>query len=254
VTALHVLAFGDLGPAAWGVSWIPDPGTPARLAVRRGSSSAVLEGELDPGRPEDLWRFESGASALAFTPLVEPQPSQDPEDHLELRDQVCEVTGSVRIDDQDTEVSCLGWRSSAEADAELSQWDSVRFLAGWLDPRRGFSLLALRPRKARGHEADTVAVTLLEDPPRGPVVDPRLSTTYTEEGVPAKAGLELWLAEADQDDSEESTAPQYPRRAAGEAVGGGLDWSQGDFRLHASLLRWHSHGQDGPGVYLLGER
>jgi hypothetical protein len=158
------------------------------------------------------------------------------------------------IDGQDVEVSCLGWRSSVIADAELSQFDSLRFLAGWLDTRHGFSLLALRPRKARGHEADIVAATLLEDPPPPPVADPRLSTTYGEDGLPAKAGLELWLFEEAQEGGDETAAPQYPRRAAGEAAGAGLNWSQNGLELRASLLRWHSHGEDGAGVYLLGQR
>jgi hypothetical protein len=92
VTAFHVVAFGDLGAASWGISWIPEPGAPARLAVRRGAASAVIEGALDPERSGDPWQFEGDGVTLAFAPLVEPRPSQDPADQLELRDQICEVS------------------------------------------------------------------------------------------------------------------------------------------------------------------
>lgn len=246
MTALDVVAFADLQTMSWGVSWSAGPGVPTRLAVRRDSEFALLEGALTDSR------FEGDDVALTFSPLGQALPSRDADGQLERQDQLCEVSGRVRIGDQDAEVGSLGWRSSAQAGVELSRLDSFRWLAAWLSPHAGFSVTALRPGRARGHDADIVAAAVLEDPPAPPVTDPRLSTTYTADGLPAKAGLELWFAGEDTDDPDDDTGPQYPRRAAGEAAGPGLDWSQDELELHATLLRWHSHGAEGPGMYVLG--
>lgn len=139
-------------------------------------------------------------------------------------------------------------------EAELAAIDSVRWLASWLGPAGGLSLTALRPRKARGHEADLVAATVIDDPPAPPIDDPRLSTTYAEDGLPSRAGLELWFEDRNEDASEEAPSHQYPRRAAGEAAGPSIDWEADGFELHASFMNWRSHGQEGPGVYLLAWR
>lgn len=232
----------------WGVSWSADPSAPTRLALRRGPASSVLDGALMDNR------FEGDGGALTVTALAPALQSRDAGGQLKRDDQLCEVTGRVRIDGQDADVESLGCRSSAETGIGLGQLDSFRFLAAWLDPRSGFSLTALRPGKARGHEVDIVAAAILDDPPAPPVLDPRLSTTYTDDGLPAKAGLELWLSEENEDDPDGGAPPQYPRRAAGEVVGPGLDWGQDDVELHASVLRWHSQGSEGPGVYVLGRR
>jgi hypothetical protein len=173
---------------------------------------------------------------------------------LETVEQLCEASGEVRLDGRRSEVRCLGWRTTLTGAVDLSSVDSFRFLAGWLGPEHGFSLTALRPASARGHESDLSAAAVIDDPPLPPVLDPRLSTTYADSGLPARAGLELWFQEPDDAEPEESEAPQYPRRAAGEVIDSALEWSQGGFLLRASLLRWQSRGEEGPGVYLLGQR
>ena len=246
MTALHVMAFAELRTMTWGVSWRSDPAAPARLAVGREGASAVLEASLADNR------LEGEGVALSFSDVSPLIQSRDAEGRLERRDRLCEVAGRVRIEGHEAEVQSLGWRSSAEAGTQLGRLDSFRFLAAWLDRQSGFSLTALRPHKARGHESDIVAAALIDDPPAPPVTGPRLSSTYTEAGFPARAGLELWFTEEDEDPDAGGT-PQYPRRAAGEAAGPRFDWSQEQIEMHASLLRWHSHGHEGPGVYLLGQ-
>jgi hypothetical protein len=54
--------------------------------------------------------------------------------------------------------------------------------------------------------------------------------------------LELWLG-----GEQES----YPRRAAGESVGLGVSSFPPGLEIHAELLRCHSRGREGTGVYLL---
>lgn len=252
MTGLRILAFGELASETWGVCWTGDEPGPARLAVRAGAAAALSDVELE--RVEDeVWGLTGEGSSLVLRPALPQIPSQDPEGQLEREDQLCEVGGALAIDGQEIEIGCLGWTASIRGEAVTGRFDSLRFLAAWLDPQSGFSLTAVRPRKARGHEADALAAVVLEEPlPR--VIDPRLSTTYTEEGEPARAGLELWLEPEEAETSDDGATLQYPRRASGEVVGRGIQWSQDKLELHASLMRWHSHGQEGPGVYVLGRR
>lgn len=248
MTLLRILAFGEIETTTWGLSWMTEAPGPARLAVQVGPTAAFFDVNPEPADDEG-WQLDGDGVSLMLRPTLPAVASHDPEGNLERQDELCRLEGSVRVDGRDAEIACLGWRSSAQTD--LADFDSLRFLAAWLDPRAGFSLTAIRPRKPRGHEADVVAGAVAEESPPQ-VVDPRLSTTYTDQGTPTRAGLELWLEPEGEGDEEESL--QYPRRAAGEATGASLGWDQGDLALHASLLRWHSHGRDGPGVYLLGRR
>ncbi|HTX31995.1 MAG TPA: hypothetical protein VMD09_11445 [Solirubrobacteraceae bacterium] len=247
---MHVLAFGELQSELWGVSWLPGGDSVTRLALRAGAASVGFEVELHAGADDEPWRLKGDGVSLEFTPTSKPGQGRDEE--LTTQGQLCEVSGQVLLEGREIGVRCLGWRGTSGGGPDLGQLDSFRFLAGWPETAFGFSLLALRPRRARGHEADNVAAVVIEDPPVRPVVDPRLSTTYTDAGLPRRAGLELWLEE-EEDEGEAGGSAQYPRRAAGEVVAPGLDWNQGEFALHASLLRWHSHGREGPGVYVLGQ-
>jgi len=109
--------------------------------------------------------------------------------------------------------------------------------------------VALRPRKARGQDADVVSAVALE--PEGPLAieDPRLSTTYAGDGRPLRVGLELWLSAGDDDDEE-----LYPRRAGGETLGVAATGRLGRFDVLAQFVRWDSRYGDGAGVYLLAQQ
>jgi hypothetical protein len=248
---MRALAFGDLQSELWGVIWLPGDEPAGRLAVRAGAAAAELPVTLRPGATEEAWDLEGDGLSLGFAPTAATTRGEDAEGRLATEDQLCQVSGRAWLDGGEIEVSCLGWRSITREGPGLGEPESFRLLAGWLEPAFGFSLIALRPGRARGQDADAIAALTIEDPAPPPVVDPRLSTTYTEAGLPRRAGLELWLQE-DEEAAEEAAAHPYPRRAAGEVLGAGLDWRQADFELHASLLHWHSHGREGPGVYVLG--
>ncbi len=251
---MHALAFGGLQTELWGVTWLPEDGDSGQLAVGSGSSSALIAVTLQARGVDEAWSLEGHGCSLEFAPSSGGR-GRDGESGLSTQDQLCQVTGRVQLDGEENELRCLGWRSTADGEPELSGLGSFRLVASWLEPAFGFSLLALRPRRARGQDADAVTAVVLEDPAPSRVVDPRLSTTYTEAGLPRRAGLELWLEEeGEENQDEDEGSPQYPRRAAGEVVNPGIDWKQGEFELHASLLHWHSHGHDGPGVYVLGQR
>ncbi len=253
---MHVLAFGDLEAELWGVCWLPGDESVAQLAMRSGATGSQLGVTLRAGDRSEAWTTEGEGVSLQFVPAADAGPGRDPEGRLTTEGQLCQVSGRATLDGHEIEVDCLGWRTAAAGEPGAGGLDSFRFLAGWLEADFGFSLLALRPGRARGHDADAVAAVVLEDPAPPPVIDPRLSTTYTDAGLPRQAGLELWLEETEEEagEDEDPGSPQYPRRAAGRVAGEVAEWTQGEFELHAALLHWHSHGREGPGVYVLGQR
>ena len=115
-------------------------------------------------------------------------------------------------------------------------------MSAWLDEDLAVSLTAIRPADKQHHSDEALAAAILDRGEDGAprvidVADPRLSTTYDEEGRQRQAGLELWI---DEDG--------YPRRAAGElAVGTSLDL--GRLRLDCAFFRWRMEGHEGVGRY-----
>lgn len=247
----RVLAFGSFDPAMWGVAWIPGDRGTTPLAVGTGTSAAVVSGELDATGAE--WRFEGADVSLTIAPAGPSRTGHASEGRLTSDDSLCVVSGRLVRDGETHDLSCPGWRSTIQADLATDQLDSFRQVVGWIGSDDGVALLSLRPRKARGHEGDVVLATVLEARPVAAVVDPRLSTTYTAAGTPQRTSLELWFEEASPEDEDGDASP-YPRRAAGEAIGAHIDWDVSGFSLHAELLRWHTRGEEGAGVYLLGRR
>ncbi len=124
----------------------------------------------------------------------------------------------------------------------LPKLESVRGLSGWFGADQGLTLLALRPAGRRGQEDDLIAATVFDPEGWMAVDDPRISTTYRAGDRPARASLELWIGDGDE---------QFPRRAAAEATGDGAELEHNGLRLQVTPLRCHTLGLDGAGVYLL---
>ncbi len=137
----------------------------------------------------------------------------------------------------------------------LAKLDSIRILVAWFPDDRTVALSASRPR---GGHADKDVVSVLvtgagvvpADPvaPGEPeplqVFDPRLSTTYDGQGVPLRAGLELWLGPDEDSD-------QRPLRVSSESTGDRLAGELGNLRVEAFGQRCHSRGENGIGIYAL---
>jgi hypothetical protein len=252
VTTLRALAFGDVGAGSWGVAWTPAQDTAISLAGAVDSVAGLVTGELNGAGEGEAWRLDGNGTSLLFTPTGPPGHADASDGALSSLNQLCTVSGTVMLEGNEREIASMGWRMTLEGKLELDRIDSFRQTSAWFEPHQGFSLVALRPRKSRGQDADLVAAVVLEPEETPPVADPRLSTTYNAAGFPARAGLELWFEE-DNGDQDQANR-HYLRRAAGEAVGAGLDWVVAGFQLYAALLRWHSRGVDGTGIYLLGRR
>jgi hypothetical protein len=90
-----------------------------------------------------------------------------------------------------------------------------------------------------------ITAAVIDPESAGAVADPRFSTTYDRGGAPIRSSFELWLGRAED---------EYPRRAAGEAVGPRAAHRDGGIDVQASLFRWHSRAREGAGVYILARR
>lgn len=255
MATIRTLGFATPDGSGWGAAWVPGDHGSAPLVYRIDASPRVVEVALQPAAETEPWRLEGDGVSLMLTPAGPSGEGGAVDSDLGSVDQLCSVEGRLAGEGGEHEISYMGWRSTLEGAFDLGGIDSFRQATAWFEPLRGLTLLALRPSTARGQEADLVAASLLEDEPAPRVADPRLSTTYDAAGAPARVGLELWLEpESPDEDPDQESDRHFPRRAAGESVGAGVDWELAGFRLHAAPLRWHSRGEDGSGLYLLGQR
>jgi hypothetical protein len=145
------------------------------------------------------------------------------------------------------ELSCLGVRGVLSLPVPANA--SARGVTAWFGPEYAVAVASLRPRKSRGHDADLLAGAILDEGAPLAVDEPRLSTTYDGNGLPSRAGLEIWLEDIEVEG--EKPRPQYPRRLAGEATGESAHAQISGIALDAQLFRWHARGLEGAGVYVL---
>jgi hypothetical protein len=264
---LRALAFGALDGSLWGA--VLDRGTPA-LVVGTDAQSPTAEGVwsgLSWGEgDEGAWTLTGEGVDLTVVAANAPAPADAAADagagadadaggapgegSGEVRvpqpppegpadQQLCRVTGTVTVGGAQRTVDCVGTRARAEGKA-VSAATAARLTAAWFTDAEAIELLALRP--AKGQPQETLAATLFDADAWIPVHEPRLSTTYDGEGVPLRAGLELWVTDGEH---------EYPRRVAGEADREHAVATAPGLTLSVSRLRCHSRGQDGPGVYVL---
>jgi hypothetical protein len=236
---LRTLAFGDLATGVWGVA--ADTGWGA-------AASFAEDFELDAGDDHGEWLAAAAGLELRLNPTCAPAPFAPGESGIHGIAQLCEVEGAVRRDGAEQDVACLGARSVIALPPLVAA--SARIAVGWLGPDSGFAVLALRPARAAGHDADLIACAMVQDGIALEIDDPRLSTTYAPSGLPVRAGLELWLVEHEPAEGEEAQ-PYYPRRIGGESAGDGSELAIAGLELRAELFRWRTKGHEGAGVYLL---
>jgi hypothetical protein len=241
---LNAFAFGDPVTGIWGVA-----ASSGELMVATFAPELEIEQKAD----ESLLGY--GGLELRLTPTAPAAPfTPASPGHVAGQMELCAVEGAVHSDGAERELACLGMRATLEPpDGKLG---SIRAAAAWLDPEDGFALLSLRPPGARGHQGDAVTCALLEDGQPLDLEEVRFSTTYDADGVPSRAGVELWLAGAGEDDNGDSEQhsdpdPRYPRRAAGERTADGAELSLSGATARADLFIWHARGIHGAGIYLL---
>jgi hypothetical protein len=249
--AVRTFAFADLANNAWGAGWLGAPSGDDFIVLRGIGDPGLAAAQLSNGGPEDEWRLDGDGIELVLTP-VGPAVGEVDADHTREYQQLCRVTGRISLGADQQAVDALGQRRLSERLRDQDRWESVRDVSAWFEPADGIAVLAWRPQGARGHETDLVAAALLGEEGAAPIADARLSTTYTAAGEPARASLELWLGGTGSEDDEHE--PEYPRRAAGEALGGAVSGVLGELSVSAQPFHWHSGGREGGGIYLLARR
>lgn len=246
---LRTVAFGDPGGTVWGSAWISRTQSLELMALGAGERAQFVQADLE-GEGEEPWRLTAGYAELSFSPAGEAARSAPGIDAaLAGFAQLCRVEGQLRLDGEEHEVKCLGVRAARPEGGDLARFQSAREVTAWFEPGEALTLLALRPRKSSGHDADLIAASVLDADGAATVAEPRLSTTYTSSGRAARVGLELWPEE----EGEESERA-FPRRAVGQAVGACAQSEADELLLRAELLHWRSRGREGPGVYVFVER
>lgn len=246
----RTFAFGDLDTGLWGVVWVPSQGSAlATVSAPGGSPSTITVSSLEGTDPGSEWRASGEALELAVAPESEAAALEFGDVSGGGFDQLCRVHGRVDIGGATHAIDCFG-RRGIRTDAARAA--SIRELAAWFGGDEGLAVVSLRGSRSAGHDADAVSAALFEEGHPITVAVPRLSTTYTADGLPASASLELWLEEAGSEEAgSEEAEPSYPRRAAGEAVGRGWQGEHDGLELRVELFRWHMRGRDGTGVYQL---
>jgi hypothetical protein len=237
---LATLTFGNLDSRLWGASWDLDGAGFSLLAG--GASSA----HLDASRPEEPWRVSGPGTEL------EAVPEGDLGEVDGGFEQLVTVRGRCTIDGTQRDLEALGRRGTRDLDAD--RFETIRDVSAWFGPDLAMAVVAARPRGCAGHEDDLLSAWVLDDGRSLRIADPRLSTTYTSSGSPARTSFELWLEGASEDEpgaDEATSADRFPRRAAGEAMGLSAEVSAGGINAHAELFRWHARGREGTGVYVL---
>ena len=202
-----------------------------------GTLSAIGPESIDWIEEEDQWQLAGEGFELLISPAAAGCSADGTAVH-----QLCHVRGHVSLDGAEQTVDCPGGRSTTDRALEIQRVDSVRSVSAWFEGEQGLTLLAVRPHGAPGHERDLLSAAVFEGGSCIPVSDPRLSTTYASDGLPARASLELWLGESET---------QQLRRAAGEALGPFASALADGLQLRAQPFRWPSKAPEGHGVYLL---
>jgi hypothetical protein len=152
-------------------------------------------------------------------------------------DHICRVEGTARVGSDDVRVRCLGERGRLWGSPDWTGMELTRSVGVWLEGGAGVTLHAARPAGAHGQDEEAARAFVFDGDAALPVAEPRLSTLSDLEGHQRRAGLELWVAEED-----------FPRRAAGELVGG-TSLELGRLRLDCAFLRWRMDGRSGAGRY-----
>jgi hypothetical protein len=157
---------------------------------------------------------------------------------LEGYEQLCRVSGTVKIDGRSRAVDGLGQRGHAWGNPDWDKIALTRSVGAWLGDGTGVVVTTVRPTGVTAHADEAIWAAALDGERARAVDDARLSTTMDDAGRQIRAGLELWLEKNDD----------YPFRGTGEVVAGST-LELGALRLDVAFFRWHIEGHTGTGRY-----
>jgi hypothetical protein len=221
-----VLAFAALDGSRWGVAAGGEQGLVAVAETGARGAAEVGPGQL---RRTAAGQWEMRRDGDLVTAVEQPaEATAEPGDDA-LR--LVRLSGAV-------EATGIVHTGRAETLA-----DSARLLFAWFPGDRAMALLAVRPARAKGQDRDELSIACLGEPEGQRVFDPRLSSTYGEEGL-RRVGVEVWLGESED-------ADLHSLRLAGEALGPVARLGLDGVLVQAQPFAGHSRGQSGIGVYVL---
>jgi hypothetical protein len=157
---------------------------------------------------------------------------------LEGYEQLCRVTGTLRVEGRSRAVDGLGQRGHVWGNPDWDRIALTRSVGAWLQDGTGVVMNAVRPAGVTAHADEAMWAAALDGERARAVDDARLSTTMDEGGRQIRAGLELWLEKSDD----------YPFRGTGEVVAGST-LELGALRLDVAFFRWHVEGHTATGRY-----
>jgi hypothetical protein len=157
---------------------------------------------------------------------------------LEGYEQLCRVSGTMKVAGRSRAVDGLGQRGHAWGNPDWDRIALTRTVGAWLGDGTGVVLNTVRPAGVTAHADEAIWAAALDPERVRAVDDARLSTTMDDAGRQIRAGLELWLEKSDD----------YPFRGTGEVVVGST-LELGALRLDVAFFRWHIEGHTGAGRY-----
>jgi hypothetical protein len=188
-------------------------------------------------RPLESWRVSMTAGEgvgfeLAFDAISIPASFES--GGMEGYEQLCRVSGTA----DGRRIECMGQRGHSWGSPDWSEITLARSLGAWFEDDTAVALTAIRPAGTEDHDGEQVWAAMLDAEGSVAIADPRLSTTYDDEGHQRRAGLELWVGEDDE----------YPHRGSGQVLCGS-SLELGQLRLECAFFAWHLDGRDGVGRY-----
>jgi hypothetical protein len=214
-------------------------------------SEAGLDGiRMATAEPLERWSFEATGSETSLelkadavtAPRVQSDRTLLDRAGIDQYEQLCNVSATVKALGRTHDVSCLGRRVhcwGTFAWGEIERWRTLYAVSA---SGRAISVAAALPAGSKGHGEELRGARMLdEDDPRQ-FEDVYLSTVYGADGLPAKAGLELWSPE-----------DEMPQRLGGEAICA-MRVERPDHELIVSFFRWSIEGEPAYGCYEVARR
>ena len=179
----------------------------------------------------------------AVSPPVEHAPDQLVEElGVEQYEQICKLQGTVRVDERVFAVDCPGRRVHCWGEFAWTRIARWRTLYAVSETGRAISVVAALPASSEGHGEELRSAKVLDGDVVPSIEDVRLSTVFGEDGLPQKAGVELWME-----------GGEFPNRLGGEAICGTRS-ERPDHTTSLAFFRWSMDGVPAYGSYEIIDR
>jgi hypothetical protein len=161
---------------------------------------------------------------------------------IEQYEQFCRLSGTLTAGNHPHPVNCVGRRVHWWGRFDWTAVDRWRTLYAASGEGHAVTAATALPAGGKEHGAELRVARAVGNEESPPFEDVRVSTVYASDGMPRKAGLELWTPGA-----------EFPRRVSGEAVCG-TRIRRGGHELLVNFFRWSMDGAPAYGCYEIVRR